>query len=99
MKAHRSTQLFLYCSGGKSSVKYVRPALETEESKEEQGGVVRFLVAEGAGTHEIHSLMSDVYGEHCMSRQTCTNGRTDSAKDAHRCKTIRARDRPVSHYD
>ena len=45
----------------------VRPALEMEASKEEQGGVVRFLVAEGAGTREIQRRMSDVYGEHCMS--------------------------------
>ena len=42
MKTHRPTQLFLYCSGGERSVKRVRPALETEASKEEQRGVVRF---------------------------------------------------------
>ena len=48
MKTHGSTQLFLYCSGGERSVKCVRSALETEASKEEQRGVVRFLVAEGA---------------------------------------------------
>ena len=48
VKTHRFTQLFLYCSGGESSVKCVRPALEMEASKEEQRGVVRFLVAEGA---------------------------------------------------
>ena len=29
--------------------------------------MVRFLVAEGAGTREIHRRMSAVYGEHCMS--------------------------------
>ena len=40
---HRFTQLFLYCSGGERSVKCVRPALELEASKEEQGGVVSFL--------------------------------------------------------
>ena len=50
MKTHRSTELFLYCSGGERSVQCVRPALEMEESKEEQRGMVRFLVAEGAGT-------------------------------------------------
>ena len=54
MKTHRSTQLFLYCSGGERSVKCVRPALEMETSKEEQRGVVRFLVAEGAATsHKV----------------------------------------------
>ena len=54
MKMHRSTQLFLYCSGGESSVKCVHPALEMEASKEEQRGVVRFLMAEGAGTwHKV----------------------------------------------
>ena len=62
MKTHGSTQFF-YCSGGELSVKCVRPALEMEASKEEQRGMVRFLVAEGAGTREIHRLMSAVYGE------------------------------------
>ena len=52
MKTHRSTQLFLYCSGGERSVKCVRPALEMEASKEEHRGVVRFLVAEGAGIRQ-----------------------------------------------
>ena len=33
MKTHRSTRLFLYCSGGEHSVKCVRLALEIEESK------------------------------------------------------------------
>ena len=50
MKTLRSTQLFLYCSGGERSVKCVRPVLEMEASEEEQRGVVRFLVAEGAAT-------------------------------------------------
>ena len=62
MKTHRSTQLFLYCSGGEHSVKCVRPALEMEASKEEQRGVVRFFVAEGAGTH-----MFAVYGPGMLS--------------------------------
>ena len=48
MKTHRSTKLFLYCSGGERSVKCVRPALEMEASKEEQRGVVHFLLTEGA---------------------------------------------------
>ena len=39
MNTHRSTLLFLYCSGGERSVKCVRPALEMEASKEEQRGV------------------------------------------------------------
>ena len=46
MKTHRSTQLFLYCFEG------VRPALEMEANKEEQRDLVRFLVAEGAGTRD-----------------------------------------------
>ena len=50
METHRSTQLFLYCSGGERSVKYVYIALEMETSKGKQSGVVRFLVAEGAAT-------------------------------------------------
>ena len=37
-----------------------------EASKEEQRGVIRFLVAEGAGVREIHRRMSAVY-DHCMS--------------------------------
>ena len=54
MKTHRSTQFFLYFSGGQLSVKCVRPALEMEASKEEQRGVVRFLVAEGAASrHKV----------------------------------------------
>ena len=53
MKRHRSIQ-FLYCTGGESSVKCVRPALEMETSKGEQSDVVRFLVAECAG-HSIKS--------------------------------------------
>ena len=55
MKTHRSTQLFLYCSGGGRSVKCVCPELEMEAIKEEQRGVVHFLVAEGAGTRTIKS--------------------------------------------
>ena len=46
MKTHRSTQLFLYCSGGEHNVKCVRPTLEKEVRKEKKRGVVRFLVAE-----------------------------------------------------
>ena len=66
MKTHRSTQLFLYYSGGERGVKCVRPALEIEASKEDQRGPVRFFVAEAAGTREIRRRMSPVYGEHCM---------------------------------
>ena len=50
MKTQRPTQLFLCCSGSERRVKCVRPALEMEACKEEQRGVVRFLVAEGAAT-------------------------------------------------
>ena len=66
MKTHRSAQLFLYCSGSERSVKCVRPALKMEASKEEQRGIVRFLVTEGAGTRVIHCHMSAMYDEHCM---------------------------------
>ena len=66
MKMHRSTQLFLNCSGGERSVKCVRTVLEMEASKEEQRGVVRLFVSEGAGIREIRRRMSAVYGEHCM---------------------------------
>ena len=69
MTTHRSTQLFLYCSGGERSVKCVCPALEMEASKEGHRDVVRFLVAEDAGTCEIHHPMSAVYGEHCIVLQ------------------------------
>ena len=54
MKIHSSTKLFLCCSGGERSVKCVRPVLEMEASKEEQRGVVRSLVAEGAAArHKV----------------------------------------------
>ena len=39
MKTHRSTELFLYCSGGECTIKCVHLALEMEASKEEQRGV------------------------------------------------------------
>ena len=54
MKMHRSTQLFVYCSGGERSVKCVHPALQMEASKEEQRGEVSFLVVEGTATrHKV----------------------------------------------
>ena len=65
MKTHRSTELFLYCSEGGRIVKCVRPALETEASKEEQRGVARFLVAEGAATrHKVKTLWNAVRRNH-----------------------------------
>ena len=48
MKTQRSIQLFIYCSGDESSMKCVRPALNMGASEEEKGGLIRFLVAEGA---------------------------------------------------
>ena len=39
-----------YCSGDERSLNCVRPGLEMEATKEEQRGVVRFLVAEGPET-------------------------------------------------
>ena len=65
MKTYRSMQVFLYCSGGERSVKCVRPALEMEASKEEQRGVVRFLVAEGAATrHKVETSWNAVGRNH-----------------------------------
>ena len=46
-QVHAVISLLLW---GERSVKCIRPALEMEASKEEQRGVVRFLVAEGAAT-------------------------------------------------
>ena len=57
-----------YCSGGERSVKCVRPALEMEVSKEEQRGVVRFLVAEGAvSRHNIKTPWNAVGRNHPFS--------------------------------
>ena len=42
--------VFLYCAEGERSVKCVLPALEMDTNKEEQRGVVRFLVTDGAAT-------------------------------------------------
>ena len=68
MKTHRSTQLFLYCSGGERSVKYVRPALKMEENIEEQRGVARFLVAEGAATrHKVKTPRNAVGRNHSFA--------------------------------
>ena len=65
MKTHMSTQLFPYCSGGKCSVKCVRPALEMEASKEERRDVVRFLVADGAATrHKVRTPWDAVGRNH-----------------------------------
>ena len=65
MKTHRSTQLFLYCSGGERSVKCVRPGLDTEARIEEQRGVVRFFVAEGAATrHKFRTPWNAVGRNH-----------------------------------
>ena len=62
---HRSTQLFLYCSGCERSVKCIRPALEMEASKEEQRGVGHFLVAEGAAMyHKVKSPWNSVGWNH-----------------------------------
>ena len=57
MKTHRSTHLFLCCSGGERSAKGVRPAWGMEASKEEQRGLVRFVVAENARIHTIKSKL------------------------------------------
>ena len=65
MKSRSSTQLFLYCSGGERSVKCVHPALQMEASKEEQRGVVHFLMAEGAGTrHKVKTPWNAVGRNH-----------------------------------
>ena len=52
MKTHRSTQMFLYCSGGERSVKCVCTSLEIEASKEGERCVLRFLVAESIGMRQ-----------------------------------------------
>ena len=44
--------MVLYSSRGERSVKCVCPAFEMEARKEEQRGVVRFMVAEGAGIRD-----------------------------------------------
>ena len=67
MKAHRSTQLFLYCSEGERSVQCICLALEMEASKGEQRHVIRFLVTDGVGTCKLHRRISAMYGEHYMS--------------------------------
>ena len=65
MKTHRSTQLFIYCTGGERSVKCVHSALEMEASKEEQRGVVRSLVAEVARTrHKVKTPWNAVGRNH-----------------------------------
>ena len=65
MKTHRSTQLFLYCSGSESSVVCVRPALEMEASKEEKKDVVSFLVAESAARrHKVKTPWNAVGRNH-----------------------------------
>ena len=65
MKMHGSTQLFLYCSGRERSVKCVHPAIEMEANTEEQRGVVRFLVAEGAATrHKVKTPWNAVGQNH-----------------------------------
>ena len=64
MKTH-SCFFIDYCSGGERSVKCVRPALEMEASKEEQRGVVRFLVAECAMTcHKVKTPWNAVRQNH-----------------------------------
>ena len=58
-------KLFLYCSGGERSVKYVSPVLKMEVSKEVQRGVVRFLVAEGAAMrHKVETPWNAVRRNH-----------------------------------
>ena len=65
MKTHKSTQWFIYCSGGERSVKCVRPALQMEASREELRGVVRFLVAAGAATrHKVKTPWNAIVRNH-----------------------------------
>ena len=69
MKMHRSTKLFLYRSGGEHSVNCVRPALEMKASKEEQRGVVRFLVTEvDAMCHKVKTPWNAVGRNHPFAR-------------------------------
>ena len=60
-----STQLFLCYAGGERYVKCVRPAMEMQASKEEQIGVVRFLVTEGAATrHNVETAWNAIGRNH-----------------------------------
>ena len=60
-----NAQLFLYCSGGERSIKCVPAALEMEASKEDQRGVLRFLVTEGAATrYKVKSPWNEVTRNH-----------------------------------
>ena len=61
-----------------------------EAKKEEQGGVIHFLVAEGVRTRDIHQRIAAVYGEHCMSltnvhewQKRFLEGRTSLQDDSH----------------
>ena len=61
--------MFLYCSGDERSLKCVHPALDMEASKEEQRGVVRFLVADGAATrHKVKTPWNAVRRNHPFAR-------------------------------
>ena len=69
MRSRRSIQLFLYCSGGERLNKCVRPELAMLASKEEQRGVVRFLVDEGATTRRKVKMPWNAVGRnHPFSR-------------------------------
>ena len=62
VKTHKSTHLFLYCSGGDISVNYVHPTLEMEVNKEEQKDVVHIMVAEGAATRHTVKTSWNAFG-------------------------------------
>ncbi|GFT29253.1 hypothetical protein TNCV_3588361 [Trichonephila clavipes] len=46
-----------------------------QASKKEQRGVVRFLAAEGVGSHEIHRGMRAVYGEYSLCHSSIVEQR------------------------
>ena len=66
VKTQRSILLFFIAM--EVIVKCVRPALEMEASKEEQRGVVRFLVAESAATrHKVNTPCNTVARNHPLA--------------------------------
>ena len=95
MKTHRSTELFLYCSGGERSVNWSSSSIVN-------GGKSRRAERCGSclGSWECWNTRNSSSHVYCVWQTqyvpgVFTSARRDSAKDAHHCKTIRARDRPI----
>jgi hypothetical protein len=59
---------------GQKSVSVVKMATVLEScTNEEQGSVVRFLLAKGLNAKDIHKEMFPVYGGECLSRKAVHN--------------------------